>query len=316
MPLTLNEPTHLSCIADVSLLFFSPPAETVKGAKSVFLPVMFTSLRSVITYRNVSTVCALIVDLLEESISLDALNFILSLMFVIAQTSVGLDYGPGKYGQIRWLCTLRTRYVNRLAFSEFPPSALQEFNAAIDSHSQAMSLAEIKQHNQTVLLLKERERENKRNGNLQKDGGNHPLEFMNDRDIKQLTKVSGEEREWCVVAPWSDNASCVCSVLSPPDRLRHVPEARCEALQEALEDAGHQRQDALRTGAGETGEEGQTLGEQTTISARFLPRAHPLLPGRVFKAMTLAGFTTFVRKLSPNLDARYVSCLSAARARS
>lgn len=166
----------------------------MKGVKSVFHSVVFTAVRTLVKYRHTSQICSLLVDLIEEHrISSDGCDFLLALMSATSQTQVGLDYGPSRYGQIRWVCTVRTRAVNRLAWQDFPDGALKALNEAIDQHAQGMSLAEIKQHNQTVLAYQEKERERRRttaSGTKKAAAGlGSGLEFMNERDIHQLTKV-------------------------------------------------------------------------------------------------------------------------------
>lgn len=78
------------------------------------------------------SLASVMVDLLEETVPLDGLNFLMSLINAMANTSVGIDYGPGTYGAIKWVSTREARRAERWE--------QRQADGAISNHSHSLTV--------------------------------------------------------------------------------------------------------------------------------------------------------------------------------
>ena len=151
--------------------------ESVDGHKSVLSSMVLTALKSLVKYRAVVHVARVVLDLIEEKISLDGCSFLTAILTAVARTSVGIDYGPGRFGATTWVCTLRTRFVTRLLADSIGPEALKALNESVEARAECMSLAEVKQQQNRAL----------RYGVVSEPG--QEVEPMQAQQLKLLTKI-------------------------------------------------------------------------------------------------------------------------------
>jgi len=168
--------------------------DSVRGARSALVAIALTVARSLAAYRATSAVAALLLALLEESIPPEGAHFVLATLAATQRTPVGIDYGPGAYGSIKWLCTLRARFVARVVLGPWlgdggvADEAVRALHDDVDARAVGMSLAEIKaQQGRSMRVVAEGGNGSGGGGDLSPTGVD--TEPLHAQQLKKLTKI-------------------------------------------------------------------------------------------------------------------------------